>query len=106
MVIASLSVGLLGVLLLGFAVVRAPLAPLLVPVLLIALCVIAVRNDVLHVRRHGWSDGSGSDGSDGEGRRGGPDEPDPPIPSGDGDRFDWDAFELQFQEHVDREPVA
>ncbi len=98
-------VGLLGVLILGFAVLSAPPAALLGPVPVILLCIVAVRKDLRHVRRYGWGSSS-SGGSNGEGRPGGPTEPLPPAPSGDGDEFDWDAFVVQFRDHAERQPVA
>lgn len=103
-ILAAMPVGLLSVLILGFAVLGAPLAALLVPVPLMLLCIAAVRKDLRHVRRHGWS--SGGDGSNGDGRSGGPDEPISPVPPGDGGDFDWDAFVVQFWDQVDRQPVG
>lgn len=96
---------LLSVLTLGFAALRAPLPTLLLPVPLILLCIVAVRKDLLHVRRFGWSSAGGSNGSNGDGRRPGPDEPAPSAPSGGGEQLDWDAFVVQFWDHVERQPV-
>ncbi|MGB9182506.1 MAG: hypothetical protein WCB67_00440 [Solirubrobacteraceae bacterium] len=99
-----MAAGLLGVFVLGFAMVGAPLPALLPPVVLILVCVAVVRNDVLHVRRHGWGT-RGTDGPNGPSHQG-PQEPTPHGPSGDGEQFDWDAFATQFRDHVERQPVA
>jgi hypothetical protein len=104
-IIFGMVIGLLGFLSLGFAAVGAPVSALMLTALLILVCLVAVRRDLLHVRRHGWGDGRGADGPNGQSRHG-PREPTPPGPSGDGEQFDWDAFVTQFWEHVDREPVA
>lgn len=102
-VIAAMPVVLLSLLILGFAALRAPVAALIVPVPLILLCIAAVRKDLGHVLRHGWSGGGGGPGGGG---RGGVPQPGSPLPPGDGEQFDWDAFVDQFWDHVEREPVA
>ncbi len=99
-----MGIGLLSLLVLGFVILGAPVPARFVPVPIILLWVAAARNDLLHVRKHGWGTG-GSDGPNGDGGRH-PSEPTPPAPSGDGEPFDWDAFATQFQEHVDSTPVA
>lgn len=99
-----MAAGLLGVFVLGFATVGAPVPALLPPIVLILLCLAAVRNDLRHVREHGWGT-HGTDGPSG-GSRQGPDEPLPEGPPGGGEQFDWDAFATQFWDHVERQPVA
>ncbi|MGH2869289.1 MAG: hypothetical protein ACRDNK_17220 [Solirubrobacteraceae bacterium] len=103
-IIAGMAAGLLGLFVLGFAVVGAPAPALLPPVVLILLCVSAASSDVLHVRRHGW----GTHGTDGPNGQSGqdPHEPAPQGPPGGGEQFDWDAFATQFRDHVERQPVA
>jgi hypothetical protein len=104
-IVFAIVAGLLSVLSVGFATLRAPVSALALPVVLILVSIVAVRRDLRHVHRHGWSDSRGPDGSDGQSPQdSGP--PDPPSPSGDGVEFDWDAFVTQFWEHLDREPVA
>jgi hypothetical protein len=103
-IILGMAIGLLGLLALGFAAVSAPVSALLPPFVLALLCVAAVRKDLRHVLRHGWST-RGTDGPNGESREG-PHEPIPQGPSGDGEQFDWDAFSSQFWDHVERQPVV
>ncbi len=104
-IISGIAVGLLTVLVIGFATLRAPILPLLVPVPLILLAIFAVRKDLGHVRRYGWGT-TGGEGPNSDGGIHKTDEPPPPGPSGDGEQFDWEGFVTQFWEHVDREPVA
>ena len=99
-----MATGLMGLLALGLAAVGAPVPALLAPVALILLCVTLVRNDVRHVRRHGWGT-RGTDGPNGQSRQD-PHEPAPQGPSGGDAQFDWDAFATQFWDHVERQPVA
>lgn len=103
---ATVAAGLVAFLIAGFGAFGAPVAVLLAPLPLIVFCFGAVRNDLRHVRRNGWNAAGASDDPDGGGG-GGPalPEPAPPAPSGEGEQFDWDAFVIQFWEHVDRQPV-
>jgi hypothetical protein len=103
-IIAGLAAGLLSVLTLGFAILSAPAVAALLPLPLALLCLFAVRDDFLHVRRNGWGERGGDDS--GGDTRPGPREPGPPGPPEDGERFDWDAFTTQFRDHVERQPVA
>jgi hypothetical protein len=105
-IIAMIGVVLLLVLIAGFVPFGAPVAAVLAPVPLILFIFGGVRKDLRHVRRHGWNVVRGSDGPNGGGGRPTPDTPTPQGPSGDGERFDWDAFTTQFWEHVDHQPVA
>ena len=105
-IIAAMVVGLVALLIAGFAVFGAPLPALLAPVPLALFCWTGVRKDLRHVRRHGWNAADGSDGPDGGGGGPRPPEPAPEGPSGgDGEQFDWDAFLAEFRDHVDRQPV-
>lgn len=99
-----MATGLMGLLAVGFATVGAPVPALLPPVALIVLCVAAVRNEVVYVRRHGWGT-RGADGPNGESHQD-PHEPDPQGPPGGGEQFDWDTFTTQFWDQVERQPVA
>jgi len=105
-IIAGMAVGLLGLLIAGFAAFGAPVAVLLGPMPVMLFIFAGVRKDLRHVRTHGWNVAGDSDGPNGGGgRRPGPSEPAPQGPSG-GEEFDWDAFVTQFWDHVDRQPVA
>jgi hypothetical protein len=105
-ILLAMATGLLGMLVIGFAVLGAPVAMLLFPVLLILLSFMAVRGDVAHVRRFGWSVAGDTDDPSPGGGPDGPQQPGPVDPTGSGEQFDWDAFVIQFWEHVDRQPVA
>lgn len=94
---------MLCLLILGFAALGAPVVVLLAPTPMILLCVGIVRKDLRHVLEHGLGDSG--DGSGGEGRGGLP-APVSPLGPSDGEQFDWDAFVVQFWDHVEREPAA
>jgi hypothetical protein len=95
---AAISAGLLAFLELGLAVLSAPALMLLWPAAIVAGAVVAVRRDLVHVRRHGWwKRGGGPDGS-------GPDTPGPVgpgDPSGGAQPFEWERFQSEFWEHVE-----
>lgn len=103
-ILAGVAAAFLSVLIFGFAILRAPTFAELLPASLVLLFLISARKDFIHVRRHGWGDG-GNDGPGGGGLSG-PREPVPSGPPGDGEQFDWDAFTVQFRDHVERQPVS
>jgi hypothetical protein len=101
-IVSGSAAGLLAVLSCAFVAAGAPVVIALLPVLLVGALTVAVGRDLRHVARYGWYTRPGTDGSSGPGGHGDPREPNPQLPSGDTAEADWDAFESDFWEHVER----
>jgi hypothetical protein len=101
---AAMVAVLLTVFAMGLVVLAAPVPVVLVPLGLAALAMLLVRDDLRHVRRHGWWQPGEDDGSsDGDVH-----PPTPPAPPGAGDQPepDWDSFQREFWEHIEAQTLA